>query len=106
MACFPQKKGRAKLETCTEAEVIWQDALIARSGGQRRWEELVDHGGWGAERSGDVGQNVKLELIRAHRRADEWLIVVADRQRRRNNLRFVRARFTSPSAVSSPRACR
>lgn len=76
MACFPKKKGRAKLETWTEAEVIWQDALIAGSGGQRRGEEPEGHGGWGAERSGDVGQNVKLEIIRAHRGADEWLIVV------------------------------
>lgn len=78
-----------ELETWMGAEVIWQDALIAGSEGQRRGEEPEEQESWGAERSGDVGQNVKLELIRAHRGADEWLIVVADRRRRRNNQRFV-----------------
>lgn len=90
----------------TETEVIWQDALIAGSEGQRRGEEPEEREAWGVERRRDVGQNVKLELIRAHRGADEWLIVVTDRRRRRNNQRFVRPWFTSPSAVSSPSACR
>lgn len=36
-----------------------------------------------------VGQNVKLELIRAHRRVSEWLIVIEDRlQREQSGLCF------------------
>lgn len=43
-----------------EAEVIWLDALIAGSGGNNKGRAA----GGGCSR--DVGQNVKLELIRAH----------------------------------------
>lgn len=50
---------------------------------------------------GIVGQNVKLELIRAHRGANEWLIVIADRRARRNNPGLVLPGFTSPSPIFS-----
>lgn len=90
----------------TEAEVIWQDALIAGSGGPQRGKEPQEREGCASEHSGDVGQNVKLELIRAHRGADEWFIVVADRRRQMNNRCFVRPWFTSPFVVSFPGACR
>lgn len=53
-----------------EGEVIWLDALINGSGGKQ-----------GDEQGEIVGQNIKLELIRAHHRANEWLIVITDRQR-------------------------
>lgn len=40
----------------------------------------MDLGENGMSRGEIVGQNVKLELIRAHRGANEWLIVIVDRQ--------------------------
>lgn len=39
----------------------------------------MDVTGSGDERGEIVGQNVKLELIRAHRGASEWLIVIGNR---------------------------
>lgn len=64
--------------TKTEGEVIWLDALIDGIRGKT-----------GDEQGEIVGQNVKLELIRAHRGANEWPIVIVDRQARRNNPGFV-----------------
>lgn len=64
--------------TKTEGEVIWLDALIDGIRGKT-----------GDEQGEIVGQNVKLELIRAHREANEWPIVIVDRQARRNNPGFV-----------------
>lgn len=48
-----------------------------------------------------VGQNVKLELIRAHRRANEWLIVITDRQQG-GTIWPLCSEFTSPPPASPP----
>jgi len=56
-------------EIKTQGEVIWFRGLIDGSKGKQDEQGEI------------VGQNVKLELIRAHRGANEWLIVITDRQR-------------------------
>lgn len=56
-------------EIKTEGEVIWLDGLIDGSGGKP-----------GMSTGEIVGQNVKLELIRPHCSANEWFIVIMDRQ--------------------------
>lgn len=56
-------------EIKTQGEVIWPCGIIDGSRGKRDEQREI------------VGQNVKLELIRAHGSANEWLIVIMDRQR-------------------------
>lgn len=63
------KKRREVKEIKTQGEVIWACGITDGSGGKRDEQREI------------VGQNVKLELIRAHGSADEWLIVIMDRQR-------------------------
>lgn len=55
MSALNQQKRREVKEIKTEGEVIWLRGLIDGSGGKI-----------GDEQGEIVGQNVKLELIRAH----------------------------------------
>lgn len=48
-------------------------------------DALIDGSGVGGA-GGIVGQNVKSELIRAHRWANEWLIVVTDGEEEQSGL--------------------